>query len=188
MKVNKKYTSITKITCKDFYWHIIDKQKHTPTNIKKWCTIYTGFNDAEVSIWNRTFKIAFQICRDTKQQSFQYRIIHRIIPSNKWLKDRKIKDSSVCNFCDKCNDLQHFFLFCSKTHEFGNYWANWWKKRTNFNIKNHINLEECIIFGFPNNDDSTKVFNDCILLAKYHIYIQKLKAMIILTCMPTWPI
>ncbi len=35
LKVNKKYTSITQITCKDFYWHIIDKQKHTPTNVKK---------------------------------------------------------------------------------------------------------------------------------------------------------
>ncbi len=59
LKVNKKYTSITKITCKDFYWHIINKQKHTSTNIKKWCTICTGFNNAEVSIWNRIFKIAF---------------------------------------------------------------------------------------------------------------------------------
>ncbi len=35
LKVNTKYTSVTKITCKDFYWHIIDKQKHTSTNIFK---------------------------------------------------------------------------------------------------------------------------------------------------------
>ncbi len=138
-------------------------------SIKKWCTIYTGFNDAEVSIWNRIFKIAFQICRDIKPQRFPFRIIHRIIPCNKWLKDKKIKDSSVCNICDKCDDLQHFFLFCSKTHEYWNFWTNWWKKLTNFNIKKHNNLEECNIFGFPDNDDNTKVLNHCILLAKYHI-------------------
>ncbi len=36
-------------------------------------------------------------------------------------------------------------------------------------------MEECIIFGFPDNDDNTKVLNHCILLANYHIYIQKLK-------------
>ncbi len=49
------------------------------------------------------------------------------------------------------------------------------EKKKKINIKNHNNLEECIIFGFPDNDDNTKVLNHCILLAKYHIYIQKLK-------------
>ncbi len=43
------------------------------------------------------------------------------------------------------------------------------------NIIDLNNLEECIIFGFPNNNDNTKVLNDCIILAKYHIYIQKSK-------------
>ncbi len=36
-------------------------------------------------------------------------------------------------------------------------------------------MEECVIFGFPDNDDNTKVLNLCIPLAKYYIYIQKLK-------------
>ncbi len=34
LKINKKYTLITKITCKYLYWYIIDKQKHIPINIK----------------------------------------------------------------------------------------------------------------------------------------------------------
>ncbi len=63
-----------------------------------WCTIYRGLNDAPVVIWTGIFKIDVQICRDTKLQSFQYRIIHRIITCNKWLKDKKIKDISVCHF------------------------------------------------------------------------------------------
>ncbi len=29
----------------------------------------------------------FKCCRDTKIQSFQFRIIHRIIPCNQWLKN-----------------------------------------------------------------------------------------------------
>ncbi len=36
-------------------------------------------------------------------------------------------------------------------------------------------MEGCIIFGFPENIDNTKLLNHCILLPKYHIYIQKLK-------------
>ncbi len=29
------------------------------------------------------------ICRDTKLQRFQVKVIHRIIPCNKWLKDKQ---------------------------------------------------------------------------------------------------
>ncbi len=67
------------------------------------------------------------------------------------------------------------FYFVQRHMNFGISGQIGWKKLTNVNIKNNNNLEECIIFGFPDNDNNTGVLNHCILLAKYHIYIQKLK-------------
>ncbi len=39
------------------------------------------------------FKLPFHTVRDTKLQSFQFRLLHRIIPCNKWLNTIKIKNS-----------------------------------------------------------------------------------------------
>ncbi len=40
-------------------------------------------------------------------------------------------------------------------------------------MKGHSNSEECFLFRFAENNDKTKAY--FILIAKYQIYIQKLK-------------
>ncbi len=82
---------ITKISCKDYYWHIINKAKHEPTAKTKWSDIYNEFKEVDNDIWKRIIKMSFNTCRETKIQTFQYRIIHRTIPCNKWLFNIKIK-------------------------------------------------------------------------------------------------
>ncbi len=95
-------------------------------------------------------------------------ISRNIAGSHKVLKpDKNTKDSTECNFCNKYDNLLHFFYFVQRQMNVG--------ILGQINIIDLNNLEECIIFGFPNNNDNTKVLNDCIILAKYHIYIQKRK-------------
>ncbi len=43
---------ITKISCKDYYWHIINKAKHEPTSKTKWSDIYSIMNSKK---WIMTF-------------------------------------------------------------------------------------------------------------------------------------
>ncbi len=83
-------------------------------------------------IWNRMFCLPFKICRKTKIQSFQYKLIHRVIACNAWLKTIRIKNTPTCQYCNEYDDIQHLFLFCSKTHDFWEYFSNWWKNITNF--------------------------------------------------------
>ncbi len=40
ISINKTYTSLQKITCKEFDWHLINIQKHTLTSIHKWGDIF----------------------------------------------------------------------------------------------------------------------------------------------------
>ena len=58
--------------------------------------------------------------------SHQYKIIHRFIPCRKKLFDWKISDTPNCKFCNKIEDLKHFYLSCSKWTEFWIYFYKWW--------------------------------------------------------------
>ncbi len=46
---------ITKISCKYYYWHIINKAKHEPTAKTKWSDIYNEFKEVDNEIWKRNF-------------------------------------------------------------------------------------------------------------------------------------
>ena len=48
--------------------------------------------------------------RETKLQSFQYKIINRIINCNKKLFDMKIEHSPVCSYCDQTDDIGHLVI------------------------------------------------------------------------------
>ncbi len=41
-------------------------------------------------------------------------------------------------------------------------------------VRKANNLEECVLFGFSDNDNLTQVLNYCMIYTKYYIYIQRL--------------
>ena len=174
IKVNNKSITIDKSTCKLFYWHIINTNIHKPTAIQKWSDHYPDFNTADSKVWKRIYKLSFNLVRDTKIQMFQYKILHKTIPCNKWLYDIKIKNSDTCNYCGDTDDIPHFFIECPKVLDFWSHWSNWWENLSGIAIKDCQIIEECIIFGFPLNTDAMQVLNFCILYTKYYIYIQRL--------------
>ena len=126
------------------------------------------------SNWANIYYLSFSLTRETKLQSFQYKIIHRIIACNKWLYNIKIKSSSRCSYCDHEDTIQHFFLFCENPFNFWDQWYNWFKRITGIDIGNSEKTDEYILFGYPGNDDFTLVLNYCILAAKYYIYLNKM--------------
>ncbi len=106
IKINNKHTTIDKVKCRNYYWHLIKYKHYTPKTTKKWSITYPDFDNAEQKIWSRNFEIPFKCCRETKIQSFQYRIIHRIIPCNSWQKKNiTIKNSECCDFCNEIDDI-----------------------------------------------------------------------------------
>ena len=96
------------------------------------------------------------------------------IACNKWLRDKRVKESSVCGFCDDEDDIQHFLLECENASFFWRAWIRWWKQRTDIDISNWKHLEECIMFGFPGHNHFITLLNYCALLAKYFVYINKI--------------
>ncbi len=145
-----------------------------PACVTKWAKTFPDFETADTSIWERIFTMAFTIFTQTKIQAFQYRLIHRVIPCNKWLCDIKVKDSNICNYCNRIDNLLHFFLYCDNVHTFWVSLYKWWNRTTEIVISDETEIEECILFGYYGESDIVKVLNFVIIHAKYYIYRQRL--------------
>ena len=174
IEINNTYKNIQHTTCKDFYWHLINKTEHTPQSKTKWSKLIKSLQDPEETVWRDIYNMSFKITRETKLQTLQYRIIHRIIPCNEWLFNIKIKDNKTCNFCNEIDDIAHFFIYCKLVKLFWKTWSKWWNSLSKTDISNCNDAEECILFGFHGEDDLTQVLNYIILTAKEYIYIQRL--------------
>ncbi len=78
----------------------------------------------------------------------------------------------LCDYCNNVDNLRHYIIRCLKVAEFLYYWFNWCENLSGVDIRDIQVIEECILFGFPLNNDVMHLLNFCILYAKYYIYIQ----------------
>ncbi len=62
-----------------------------PRAITAWENVYTNFKGKDINFWRMIFKIPFLCSRQTSMQTFQYKVIHRTLQCNEWLKNIRIK-------------------------------------------------------------------------------------------------
>ena len=146
----------------------------TPTSVMKWKTLHEDFDMSEEE-WTDVFLRPYICLRETKLQSFQYKIIHRIINCNKKLFNMKIKNSPVCTYCDQTDDIGHFFFLCKDVYEF------WGEICTRWNTLDYDGVDfpayrnvKTIIFRSQDVTEGMAVLNFCIFYIKYYIYRQRL--------------
>jgi hypothetical protein len=167
--------NINTISTKLIYEELIKNRKREPTCVKKWSEIYPDFHTAGEDLWSNIYKTAFNITRETYLQTFQYKLIHRLIVCQKKLNEMKLADNPTCLYCNELDDLRHFFLFCLKSKQFWNSFFNWWNSLGDIEISPHYeSLEESILFGFQIEGGPFTALNYCILLAKHYLYCQKI--------------
>ncbi len=104
-----------------------------PTALDKWQGIYC----IEENDWSHIFKQCYFCSRETKLQSLQFKIMHRIIPCKKWLLDQKVINSPSCEMCkeEKVDDMTRHFIECSGLNNFRNVFENWWKRIATYPIQ-----------------------------------------------------
>ena len=158
---------------KDVYWILLDKlrAKVTPKCVKKWNEIF-NFEDVD---WQHIYKIPFSSCRETELQSFQYKIVNRIIACRHWLFNLKVVNSPLCLQCNEDDTLQHFFIHCDLSVQFWNSFVTWWNNLTNEEFPKD---ERIILFGLPAYTPLADLFNFCTIFAKWHIYKAKMASQI----------
>eukprot|EP00916_Digyalum_oweni_P013462 GHVL01022105.1.p1 GENE.GHVL01022105.1~~GHVL01022105.1.p1 ORF type:complete len:329 (-),score=13.53 GHVL01022105.1:219-1205(-) len=139
--------------------------------IEKW----TAALNCNVDV-NKVFLKIKRTTEDVRLRWFQYRLIYRIIPTQRFLHLRKIVESPICTFCGQQEEtLEHLFWDCTKTQAFWNDFLQWMRDNfvhcTNFRL-----YKQLIICGYQTNCVTDKTFDLFLLIAKYHIYTSKIRA------------
>ena len=106
-------------------WMLCAYEICDPTCILKWKSLHEYFGMSEEE-WTDVFLRPYICLRETKLQTFQYKVINRIINCNKKLFDIKIKNSPVWSYCDQTDDINHFFFMCKDMYEFWKRICTWW--------------------------------------------------------------
>lgn len=146
--------------------HFYDKQivEAVPTAVKRWESL-----NVKPRNWRDIFKVPYSCTFSTRLQSLHYRIIHRYIPTNKFLSTRGIVGSPLCSHCLELDDLKHFFFDCELVKPI------WQKVLPKLKSKFHLSEEflhyDSVLLGFPK---APPVVNLIMLIIKQHIVTHKL--------------
>ena len=136
--------------------------------IEKWTQDIPNINLEEVEFEN-FFQIIPKSIMSPKHRDFQFRLIHRVLVTNKSLKLWKIKESDRCTFCGlECETIKHILWDCMYVNRLWETLFNWITDKTNttitFTVKDillGITFEEMI------------AFNCIFIITKQYIYATK---------------
>ena len=139
-----------------------------PAGFVKW---NTQFNDN--LNWPKILDLCHKTTRQCKLRWFQLRLLHRILPTKRFLYLRSISQDNLCCFCNEQEEsICHLFWSCKHVKKF-------WSDLQNLlllSCQHIINLrldEELVLFGTRENMYTDKVFDLIILVAKYYLYSLK---------------
>ena len=95
------------ITSSKLYWKLIEIIQVYPSARHKFSTLFQNSGDLD---WEVIYQIPHVVTIDTKTSIFQYKLLNRIIYTNKSLYKMKMIDSPLCTFCNFQMNLSSTFL------------------------------------------------------------------------------
>ena len=122
----------------------------------------------DVSIeWDTAYNLPRQCSSDTHILTFQFKFLHRIVPTNSFLLRIKKSPSSLCDLCwQNVETLQHLFWECEVAQGF-------WSQIQLFLEHRNISFPKCRHTVFFGDKYLPPVVNLITILAKKYIYQAK---------------
>ena len=111
---------LTENKCNKVVYKMLNTREGIPTALQKWNTTFQ-FDGELKQVTRKLFTICFKTSEDTAMQWLQYRLLHKILPVNSYLKQVKIKDNDNCFCCGEPEDIPHLFVLCPRIN---NLWTN----------------------------------------------------------------
>ena len=172
LNLNECVTDLISTSTEEIYWFYVSQMKSPLMSVGKWQLDF-GINS---EMWPDIFRLSFKTVRETKIQSFQYRVLSRVLPCNYWLHKLRIKQNNLCDFCRSVDTIEHFLVSCPANRSFWNELEIWLKKTNIIPENDSVSFNSVnIIFGFLQLEYGSKIINLIILYAKYYIYIERLQ-------------
>ena len=140
----------------------------TPTAITRWNENYDDL------CWPKIFTMCIKTTVDVQLRWFQLRILHRILPTEKYLHRCKIVESPLCNFClHEPETLDHLFWKCEFTKQFWEALVVLIQEKC-VHVHNLHFDEKLILFGISDQVRTDKGLDLLIVWSKFFIYKAKL--------------
>jgi hypothetical protein len=112
-----------------------------------------------------------RVVTNTKIRAFQYKLLYNLTPCNLYLNRIQRSDTNRCNWCQEIDDTTHFFVSCEELVPFWNSFTQWCQGLLEEDIKFTITD---VLIGILNNNMKYETINACLIIAKWHIYKDKL--------------
>ena len=138
--------------------------------------IIKGIDKWKNEAWNElTVENSFPeisiITNDFILKNFQFKLLHRILPTNKYLTMIGIKNCDKCNFCNLTTDsIFHYLWQCPIVEEFWQALKHWIEEKFEcqviFTVKSNI-------FSVNENDSPFPLYDFIIIFARYYIHCCK---------------
>ena len=102
------------------YRKLIEKKRKQPVNSQtKWSADWMLEINEPID-WKAAYRLPFECTKISKLHVFQFKLLHRRLATNDFLKRIKLRDNDFCNFCHiEEETLIHLFWNCMVTSFFG---------------------------------------------------------------------
>lgn len=122
--------------------------------------------------WNAIFTSPYKVTRETKMQSFAFKIAYRITPCNVYLHKIRIKDSPICTFCEDRDTITHFFYECTAVKPLWRALNHWCMSHLDLGLNDLTKAE--VLLGVHKPLRQQKLINWILLYVKFYILRKKL--------------
>ena len=169
----EKTIMLTKLRCRDYYKLFQDKMKNEtiPAAIKAWSKRFPN----QSQDWNKSFENIYHTTADNKLGEFTFKLIHRILVTNKELKRFIIRDEDLCPQFQRADSLEHTFLDCPVCIKFYEEIISWFKQKNKTKII--LSNEELLFQSYELPPSllplSRRQLTLLVLLAKKYLYACK---------------
>ena len=156
-----------KKVCRGTYWNMISLVKVQRNHILKWSEkLQIQLTQEDMSEY---YSLNFGCTVESEMRSFQYKILHRVLTTNRFLQLCKIKED-LCYYCNTVPEtLEHLFWECPVIAIFWNNLAN--TLSPYLDLQGALSLTS-VLLGVKQVNNS-KLINHLINLTKKYIYTTK---------------
>jgi len=171
MLPNNNIIDIQISTSKNIYLELVKSKLETPTTLAHIKKCFPTLDDSEIEIM---YVLPRMCTKDMIIKEFQYKILHRYLPTNELLFKMKKVDTNKCTFCNMYFEtIAHIFYECTCVKE-----LLFRTKDVISQIDSALNVLTCkdVILGFKLDDvrNSNLMINNLLLHYKKFIWNCKL--------------
>lgn len=153
------------------YYTLIKLLKPAITSQARWNELFPVGEDKRNEYWSEIYRMPYKTARDTKLQAFFFRLTHRFVPCNRYLKNIRIKTDDKCTFCTSVDTIDHFLFSCPIVQQFWTQVTAWLEREADVQLS--VSLRT-FLFGVPDSSPNARMINFILLFVKFFIYRQKL--------------